>query len=1351
MNPVLLEPGFFLVVAETPYFLTFHVDFPIFTISLLINLFMLPNSILKKLFKLYPSSCLVLEVESSHFKIMGVNELYLETTDFSRKDLIGKGIFDVFKGNEGGEEEFNNLLRNSFEKTINSGEPQAMERLRYDLLNEKTGEPEERYWDNQNIPISGDDGEVKYILHCIKDVTEEEISQKREKAANESLEEKQKILQETQEVAQIGSWNLDLVNNRLSWNKMIREIHEVEPDYIPVLDEAIDFFKTRKDKAIISQAVNRAIEKAESFDLELEILTAKGNEKWVRATGRPEFVNGVCTRVYGATQDITARKLTEQRLDNINNNIPGVVFRYKLNPDGTDKLMYISKGSEKLWGISAEDAARDNNLIWDLYHEEDLESHLNSIQISAKNLSEWRHEWRINHPDGTIRWNRGIGTPKKLSNGSIIWDSVILDITVEKEEQQSKAEAEKALEENRLRLNRIMDQSLDAITIINKDGRFVKTSSAASRLWGYSNAELEGMFFMDLVLNEDKARTEAARNAIMDGIPMTNFENRYVAKSGEVIPLTWSASWDEREELTYAIARDSRERKEAEHQLKLSEQRFKGLVQDGGDLIALLDGTGNYLYASPTFVNVLGFEPEEFYDRVAWDFIHPEDLGMVQENFGRLENEKRFNVSPFRFKHKDGSWRWLETTVTNLMDDPAVQGIVTNSRDVTQRKYFQDLEHLEKEVLEMNFRKDSSLDSILEYYLLELEKMQEGNWLAIWKLEKKELVNWVVPGLPGELVEEINKSAFNSEFIQKMLREKSPVKIKEWPENSNLSRLMHTYAILSVSRFPVLSSSGDLLGIFSVYAQKGNKDHEIFENTITRTIGLLQLIIEFKQKENDLTRSNQRYEYVNKATKDALYDWDIVNNNIEWGEGFTKLFGYNRKTKAFPIEKWNEKVHPEDLEETHKSLEGHLSDKKKKKWRKKYRFKNIKGEYIHIIENGYIIRDNAGVAYRMIGVLRNVTDLLEYEKELFMSNERFKYLTQATSDAIWDWDLEKNEIYWGEGFETLFGYKLSDLTTNIKMWLNNIHPDDREVVNASLKNAIAGSELKWEAEYRFAKENGEYKYVFDRGYIVRDQSGKAIRAVGALQDISKSKEYESSLQSLNEDLKNHAKELEISNAELEQFAYVASHDLQEPLRMVTSFLTQLEKKYSEQLDEKAHTYINFAVDGAKRMRSIILDLLEFSRVGRSEDKQELIDVNELISEVKFLYRKEIEDSDAVIFAEALPKIVAPKSPVRQVFQNLISNAIKYRKSSVPPEIEIKVEESQKYYVFSIKDNGIGIDPEYFDKIFIIFQRLHQREKYSGTGMGLAVTKKIIENLGGKIWLESKQDEGSIFYFSILKH
>jgi len=251
-------------------------------------------------------------------------------------------------------------------------------------------------------------------------------------------------------------------------------------------------------------------------------------------------------------------------------------------------------------------------------------------------------------------------------------------------------------------------------------------------------------------------------------------------------------------------------------------------------------------------------------------------------------------------------------------------------------------------------------------------------------------------------------------------------------------------------------------------------------------------------------------------------------------------------------------------------------------------------------------------------------------------------------------------------------------------------------------------------------------------------------------DITDRKLSETRLTELNESLQKHAKELSISNAELEQFAYVASHDLQEPLRMVTGFLTQIERKYDKILDDKGKQYIHFAVDGAKRMRQIILDLLEFSRVGQMHDNPEEVNVNNLINDILPLYRKQIEEKKARVEFDRLPTIQTYKVPIRQVFQNLISNSLKYQKSGKSALINISCDETEEYWKFSVSDNGIGIDPEYFGKIFIIFQRLHNKDEYSGTGMGLAVTKKIIENLGGKIWVESEEGKGSTFYFTILK-
>ena len=202
--------------------------------------------------------------------------------------------------------------------------------------------------------------------------------------------------------------------------------------------------------------------------------------------------------------------------------------------------------------------------------------------------------------------------------------------------------------------------------------------------------------------------------------------------------------------------------------------------------------------------------------------------------------------------------------------------------------------------------------------------------------------------------------------------------------------------------------------------------------------------------------------------------------------------------------------------------------------------------------------------------------------------------------------------------------------------------------------------------------------------------------------------------------------------------------------MITSFITQLEKKYEHLLDEKGKKYIYFVVDGARRMRLIILDLLEYSKIGRIEEMKEVINLNEIVEEIKILYANIIKKNHSVIHTNNLPVIPSYKSPIRQVFQNLISNSLKYCKQGRPCIVEVSAVDADNYWQFTVKDNGIGINKEYFDKIFIIFQRLHTKEIYSGTGMGLAVTKKIIENLNGKIWLDSIEGEGTTFYFTLPK-
>jgi len=241
-------------------------------------------------------------------------------------------------------------------------------------------------------------------------------------------------------------------------------------------------------------------------------------------------------------------------------------------------------------------------------------------------------------------------------------------------------------------------------------------------------------------------------------------------------------------------------------------------------------------------------------------------------------------------------------------------------------------------------------------------------------------------------------------------------------------------------------------------------------------------------------------------------------------------------------------------------------------------------------------------------------------------------------------------------------------------------------------------------------------------------------------NITERMHFEQELQQLNQ-------ELERSNQELEQFAYVASHDLQEPLRMVISFTQLLSQNYAGKLDEQADQIIDFAVDGATRMQQLIQDLLSYSRVGTQAKVLETVNCNQIVENAIANLQLSIQESEATLNLTSLPTLTANPRQLTQLFQNLIGNAIKYR-GDAAPIVEVGYQHQQDRYLFWIKDNGIGIDSKHADRVFMVFQRLHTRKEYSGTGIGLAICKKIVEQQGGEIWVESEVDQGSSFFFTL---
>jgi PAS domain S-box-containing protein len=382
----------------------------------------------------------------------------------------------------------------------------------------------------------------------------------------------------------------------------------------------------------------------------------------------------------------------------------------------------------------------------------------------------------------------------------------------------------------------------------------------------------------------------------------------------------------------------------------------------------------------------------------------------------------------------------------------------------------------------------------------------------------------------------------------------------------------------------------------------------------------------------------------------------------------------------------------------------------------------------------------------LVGITRDITahkqseDALAYEKYLVQT------LMDSSPDHIYFKDVGSHFIRINRAQADRFN--LSDAAQAIgktdKDFFSEEHSrqalaDEQKVIQSGQPLVAIEEKETW--------PNGRETWVSSTKVPLRDSAGQIIGTFGISRDITERKLAQ-------EVFARQAQELARSNAELEQFAYIASHDLQEPLRMITSYLQLLERRYNGKLDADADEFISYAVDGANRLQRLISDLLAYSRVNTRGKPFEMVDCVAVMQHVLLNLKVAIEESGATVTHDALPQVMGDSRQLVQLFQNLIGNALKFH-ADRPPQVHIGVQEQEDHshdgvacWVFSVQDNGIGIEPRYFDRIFLIFQRLHNREEYPGTGIGLAICKKIVERHGGQIWVESELGKGSTFRFTI---
>lgn len=532
-------------------------------------------------------------------------------------------------------------------------------------------------------------------------------------------------------------------------------------------------------------------------------------------------------------------------------------------------------------------------------------------------------------------------------------------------------------------------------------------------------------------------------------------------------------------------------------------------------------------------------------------------------------------------------------------------------------------------------------------------------------------------------------------------------------------------------------------------------------------------ITERKEAQDKLQSSEAFLVEGQRISHTGSWSWNIPTGKLIWSEEHCRIFGFDPKEVEPTFSRFMERVHPEDRSFVQQILDAAVRERSD--FSCEFRILLPDGTLKHVHGVGRPLAKESGDIEDYNGTTMDITARKRVEEALREREARIRRLVDSNIIGVFFWNLRGGMTDANDAFLQITGYARQDLLSGHLDWIRMTPPEYRAVDAQAIEElGRSGKTARYEKEFirkdgsrvpillgaallEGSQENG-VAFVLD--LTIRKRAEEALRkAHNELERrvLERTSELKESNQRLEIEvaerkqaeaiLAERSRELARSNAELEQLAYVASHDLQEPLRMVASYLQLLSQRYKHRLDTDADEFIGFAVDGAKRMQALIEDLLEYSRVGTKTKPAQPTSSAEALERALDALHLSITESGARIRHDALPMVIGDALQLTQLFQNLIGNAIKFR-SDQPPEIRIRAEPEAGFWRFSLQDNGIGIDPEYFDRIFVMFQRLHGRRAYSGTGIGLAICKKIVERHGGHIWVEPAPGAGSVFKFTL---
>ena len=1230
------------------------------------------------------------------------------------------------------------------------------------------------------------------------------------------------LLTETQSSASVGGWELDPDQDELILTQEAYLLLDLSPGQ-PVLLKEFRRMLEKGDNLRLEEALRQAWKTGSALDMELEFYTSGGKSKWLRVTCKPMIQKNKTIKLFGTFQDISIRKRSELLLLQSENKYRSIIENsvnavFLTQPDG--QILEANLAAERMFGYKVDEFRKIGRFAI-LDHEDPrlaamIETRTKTGKVRGELTGIRKNGERFPCEASSVVFSDIKGEPKT--------STTIADISERKTAEREFALLMHNTEENFV----LLDKKLRIVTFNDQFKKNYKT---------YLGAEVKkGESILDFAPpDRRKATAEIYKKVLSGSVEESEIHVPEKRGSGKDFHLRYKPARDEKGEIigAFVTISDITSRKTAEEGLKVSEKRYRALVENGGDAVVVLSEVGQPTYVSSSIRRVLGYTENEALQLNVFSILHPADLEGVNLAFERTMSNPGIPVEGHtaRMLHKDGSWRYVEATLTNMLHDPVISGIIDNFRDVTEKvkaaeelrqaRYF--LEKAQevgkighwistpateqgeliwsKQTLRIFGLSEGDFDNKIEsFYRLvhpeDLDRVKSAATAAIRNKAPYEIKHRLI--LPNGSVRWIHQQAEvtldqdgNAALLIGVVQDITEARLaeKKLVEDRNLLRAIidnipdHIF-VKDLEHKQTLSNKALYTEVFGHDSEEDSQGKTMFEyfdpevakmyqdddravmdsgqavvereeftftptgekiwllttkvplrneaGEITGLVGISRNITEKYLREQELKQYSERLTHIIESITDGFYTLDKNWTVKFWNKEAERLLGRAR-----------EDVVGKNLWEVYPETE--IGPVYQEYYRAVEERKSVSFEHFHQASeqwldlNVYPSKEGVSVFFK------DVTERKLSVEKIRIAKEKYDMVAKATNDIVWDLDLLNNTINWGEQIKTSLGYTEITEDTSPEWWTEKLHPDDRERVNIKLRKSISEQIINWSDEYRFRAASGEFRHIFDRGFLIKDANGNSVRMVGAMQDITEQKKAELLLKQLNA-------QLSVSNLELERFAYVASHDLQEPLRMVSSFLQLLERKYQQKLDDKAREYIRYSVDGAERMKMLIMDLLDYSRVNANTDEElyEWVDLNTICRDVIATFQQEIEKLDAKIETGILPKVLGNKAQLNRLFQNLVGNALKYHQKDVTVAVEIGTDETATEWIIRVKDNGIGIDERFFEKIFVIFQRLHNKSEFSGTGIGLAICKKIVEKHHGKIWVESKINRGSTFFVSLPK-